>query len=135
MAGYSVHYGAIGFAAYGVGTGNERFLTLGINLEYTILPVMAMTMAKHMIKDPLERMKYNLDQQHGDNWFSNLNVPPGTPQALLAGICLTYIVAVNMPGCIQDPSEELPSREDWDMLRDDMQRFERPPDEAEPPEP
>ena len=131
MAGYSVHYGAIGFAAYGVANGNERFLTLGIELEQTILPVMAIAMVHARIKSVVQKMKDDLSEQHGDNWFGNGMVPDNAPKYIKIGILLV-LLASQLDGCLQDPLEELPSREDWNNLMrgDDMQRWEKPPDDS-----
>ena len=127
MAGYSVHYGAIGFAAYGVATGNERFLTLGINMEYMIAPVMAIVTAMAKIEEKLERVLDDHFKRMGDNATGEFN-PGDLGGPVLIATALAYI-AWGLDGCSPDPLEELPSRQEWQelMKRGDEQRFERPP--------
>jgi len=130
MAGYSVHYGAIGFAAYGVGTGNERFLTLGIKMKYTILPVMALVLAKQNIEDKLRDIFINHDRNISNNISGNFDPRGKLPKHIALALGL-LVLAESLDGCVQDPLEELPSQEDWDHLlrQDDIQRFEKPPED------
>jgi len=123
MAGYSVHYAAIGFAAYGVATGNQRFLTLGISMEYMILPVMALAAARTSLDCYLDKWNSMLK----DNQMGDLNLPPGTPKWVAIGIILSYL-AWHLDGCLPDPSEELPSAKDWQGLR-----WERAPESSSEP--
>ena len=127
MAGYSVHYGAIGFAAYGVATGNERFLTLGINMEYMIAPVMAIVTAMAKIEKYLERVLDDHYKRMGDNATGEFN--PGNLGGPVLIATALVVLAWELDGCSPDPLEELPSRQEWQelMKRGDEQRFERPP--------
>ena len=112
MAGYSVHYAATAFAAYGVATGNQRFLTLGIGMQRMILPVMALAMAKVSVKGVIGRY----EEQVRDNLMGNINIPPGTPKYVAIGILLLYLMDA-IDGCQPDALEELPSAKDWQDLR------------------
>ena len=56
VAGYSVHYLAIGYAAYGVATGRDAFLALGIQMEMMIQPVIALAMGKTVFPQEDPRM-------------------------------------------------------------------------------
>jgi len=79
IAGYSVHYGAVGTVAYGASTGNWNFISLGIAMEKMVAPVMAISMMSRGKGGPTDVDKAIMarDNQALNNSFGNFSMPPG----------------------------------------------------------
>jgi RHS repeat-associated protein len=126
-AAYSVHFAAIGFATHGIVGGNGRFLTLGIEMEKMVWPVLLLAFVHGSVTDITEgKVKANYS---GDpsKWYLWL------PKWVRIAAELAYLAAI-MHGCNQDLEQiqELPTPDDW---KDVQPRWERAPNESKPTEP
>jgi hypothetical protein len=130
-AGYEVYYGAVGVAAYGVASGNLKFLDLGIAMARMTGPVMTLAMASRFVPFGGAIDKYNAGYE--GNISGSPLLPPGTPKWVAIGTALALLTQVD--GC-DELLKDMFTPEDWKDFKensDDLLPIIRAPYPGEHP--